>query len=179
MCFGVKELDLWHQGTPALHSDGHWAHLGPRRAARKVSLAWVTAAFRLGCKGSTESPFERKEEGTLWSRGLRFLMLPAHFLEITDAKEQGLARLGARRWRRRHAGVRYLRWVHWHFVYDLQKSQQCTQSHAAQWREHRGMTKWNTDQTPTHKIHTVGGKAGTALCFWCYTQTPSAVSIWG
>lgn len=55
---------------------------GPHRAACKVPLAWVTAAFRLRSGGSTESPGERKVEGALWSRGLHVGMLPARCLEI-------------------------------------------------------------------------------------------------
>lgn len=108
-----------------------------RRATRDVSLALVTTAFRLGSKGSTE-----RVGGTAWSQGLRFFRrLGSSLCRDQRRRERGLARMGAQRWRRRACRVRYLGWVHWHFVYDLQISHQRTQSHAAQWREHRGMTK--------------------------------------
>ena len=60
MYFGVKELEFMTPGhsCPALCRP--LGTFGPHRAACKVPLAWVTAAFRLRSGGSTESPGERK-----------------------------------------------------------------------------------------------------------------------
>lgn len=100
-------------------------HFWALRAAQMMSRALVRTACRLRSQGATESALA-KDEGIFWKR-LHFLIAASLLGRDRRGQEWGLDGLGYSTGEGWHAGVRYLRWVHWHFVYGLQVSQQRTQ----------------------------------------------------
>lgn len=152
---------------------------GPPRAPREVSLAWVKTAFRLGSIGSTESPnFQQEVDGTLWSKGLHFLIAASSLSRDHRCPGQGLAQFGGQHWQRLacrgtipKVGALALRLR----SSDIPTTHTITRSPMERTQENDKMKHGSN----SYSQNTHSGRKGKHHTVLPTLQTPLAVSIWG